>query len=95
MYDLAYYQIAPRFYRLQGVAQARVTGGRPPEMHVLVQPDKLNGYNLPLSKVVDALRNSNVISASGLVTGKPSSVSDHGNGLPATRRRSRIPSCRS
>src|SRR4051794_35081275 len=28
LYDLAYYQLAPRLYRLPGVAQARVTGGR-------------------------------------------------------------------
>ena len=67
MYDLAYYQLAPRLYRLPGVAQARITGGRPPEMHVLVQPEKLNTYNLPLSTVVTALRNSNLVSASGLV----------------------------
>ena len=67
MYDLAFYQIAPRLYRLQGVAQARVTGGRPPEMHVLVQPEKLNTYNLPLNAVVDAIRSSNLISPSGLV----------------------------
>ena len=64
---LAFYQLAPRLYRLPGVAQARVTGGRPPEMHVLVQPEKLNAFNLPLNKVVDALRNSNLVSASGLV----------------------------
>src|SRR5262245_57933993 len=63
MYDLAYYQIAPRLYRLPGVAQARVTGGRPPEIHVLVQPGKLNAYNLPLSKVVEALRAGNLVSA--------------------------------
>jgi CzcA family heavy metal efflux pump len=67
MYDLAYYQLAPRLYRLQGVAQARVTGGRPPEMHVLVQPEKLNAYNLPLNAVVDAIRSSSLISPSGLV----------------------------
>ena len=82
LYDLAYYQIAPRLYRLQGVAQARVTGGRPPEVHVLVQPDKLNGYNLPLSKVVDALKNSNVISASGLVTENHHLYLTMVNGLP-------------
>jgi CzcA family heavy metal efflux pump len=67
LYDLAYYQLAPRLYRLQGVAQTRIVGGRLPEMHVVVDPEKLNAYNLPLTKVVDAIRTNNTISASGMV----------------------------
>lgn len=67
LYDLCYYQLAPKLYGLSGVAQTRVVGGRPPEVHVLVDPEKLNAYGLPLTKVVDSLRGSNVISASGLV----------------------------
>jgi CzcA family heavy metal efflux pump len=67
LWDLAYYQLAPRLYRLPGVAETKITGGRPPEYHVLVQPERLNGYNMPLTKVVDAIRSSNIIAASGMV----------------------------
>lgn len=67
LWDLAYYNLAPRLYRLPGVAEARIVGGRPPEYHVLVDPKRLNSYNLPLTKVVDAIKNSNTITAAGIV----------------------------
>jgi CzcA family heavy metal efflux pump len=67
LYDLAYYEIAPRLYRLPGVAEARITGGRPPEYHVLVEPEKLNSYGIPLTKVADAIRKTNVIGSAGMV----------------------------
>jgi multidrug efflux pump subunit AcrB len=34
---------------------------------VLVDPEKLNSYGMPLTKVVDAIRNSNIIQAAGMV----------------------------
>ncbi len=67
LWEMAYYNFAPRLYRLPGVAETRIVGGRPPEYHVLVDPQKLNAYNMPLTKVVDALRNSNLISSSGML----------------------------
>jgi CzcA family heavy metal efflux pump len=67
LWELAYYDLAPRLYRLPGVAETRIVGGRPPEYHVLVDPRKLNGYNMPLTKVTEALRNDNIISPSGMV----------------------------
>ena len=67
LWDLAYYDIAPRLYRLPGVAETRIVGGRPTEYHVLVDPDKLNSYALPLTKVVDSIRNTNLIASSGMV----------------------------
>ncbi|MEO5926217.1 MAG: efflux RND transporter permease subunit, partial [Bryobacteraceae bacterium] len=63
LYDLAYYQLTPRLYRLPGVAETTITGGRPREYHIVVDPEKLNGYNLPVTAVSDAIRTSNVISA--------------------------------
>ena len=57
----------PALYRLPGVAETRIVGGRPPEYHVLVDPEKLNAYGMPLTKVVDAIRNSNIINPSGMV----------------------------
>ncbi|MBI1738486.1 MAG: efflux RND transporter permease subunit, partial [Acidobacteria bacterium] len=67
LWDLTYYQIAPRLYRLPGVAETRIVGGRPPEYHVIVQPEKLNSYGLPLTKVVEAIRNTNTIAAAGMI----------------------------
>ncbi|MBI1787086.1 MAG: efflux RND transporter permease subunit [Acidobacteria bacterium] len=67
LWELAYYNLAPRLYRLPGVAETRIVGGRPPEYHVLVDPQKLNGYGMPLTKVADALRNINIISPSGML----------------------------
>ncbi len=67
LWELAYYDIAPRLYRLSGVAEARIVGGRPPEYHVLVDPQRLNSYGMSLTKVTEALRNSNIVSPSGMV----------------------------
>jgi multidrug efflux pump subunit AcrB len=67
LWDLAYYDLVPRLYRLPGVAETRIVGGRRPEYHVLVDPEKLNSYGMPLTKVVDAIRNTNLIESSGMV----------------------------
>ncbi len=67
LWELAYYDLAPRLYRLPGVAETRIVGGRPPEYHVVVDPEKLNSYGLPLTRVVDAIRNSNIINPSGML----------------------------
>ncbi len=67
LYDLAYYDLAPRLYRLPGVAETRIVGGRPREYHVLVDPGRLNGYGLPLTKVVDAVRGNNRVEPSGML----------------------------
>ena len=67
LWDLAYYNLAPRLYRLPGVAETRIVGGRPQEYHVIVNPEKLTSYGLPLTKVVDAIRNNNMIAAAGMV----------------------------
>lgn len=67
LWDLAYYDLAPRLYRLPGVAETRIVGGRPSEYHVIVAPEKLNSYGLPLTKVVDSIRNNNIIQSAGMV----------------------------
>lgn len=67
LWELAYYNLAPRLYRLPGVAETRIVGGRAPEYHVLVEPEKLNSYGLPLTKVVEAIRNTNKIEPAGMV----------------------------
>lgn len=67
LWQLAYYDLAPRLYRLPGVAETRIVGGRQPEYHIVVDPQKLNGYGMPLTKVVDAIRGSNIIQPAGMV----------------------------
>lgn len=67
LWELCYYNLAPRLYRLPGVAETRIVGGRPPEYHVLVHPEKLAAYGIPLTRVVDAIRNTNLINPSGMV----------------------------
>ncbi len=67
LWELAYYEMAPRLYRIPGVMETRIVGGREPEFHILVDPEKLNAYNLPLTKVVDAIRNTNLIAAAGMI----------------------------
>jgi CzcA family heavy metal efflux pump len=67
LWELAYYNLAPRLYRLPGVAETRIVGGRQPEYHVLVDPQRLNAYALPLTQVVEAIRNSNLVVAAGMV----------------------------
>ena len=67
LWDMAYYEISPRLYRLSGVAETRIVGGRPPEYHVIVDPKRLNAYNMPLTKIVDAIRSSNVIVPAGML----------------------------
>ncbi len=67
LWEMAYYNFAPRLYRLPGVAETRIVGGRPPEYHVIVEPDRLNSYGLPLTKVVDAIRENNIVEPAGMV----------------------------
>jgi len=67
LWELAYYNLAPRLYRLPGVAETRIVGGRQPEYHVLVAPGRLSAYGIPLTRVVDSISNSNLIAAAGMV----------------------------
>ncbi len=66
LWELTYYTLAPRLYRLPGVAETRIVGGRPPEYHIVVDPAKLNSYGMPLTKVVEAIRSSNIIQPAGM-----------------------------
>jgi CzcA family heavy metal efflux pump len=67
LWELAYYNLAPRLYRLPGVAETRIVGGRQPEYHVLVDPGRLSAYGIPLTRVVDSISNSNLIAAAGMI----------------------------
>ena len=67
LWDMAYYNLAPRLYRLPGVAETKIVGGRPREYHVLVDPEQLNSYAMSLTKVSDSIRNSNIIAPAGMI----------------------------
>lgn len=67
LWEKAYYEIAPRLYRLPGVAETRIVGGRAPEYHVVVDPEKLNSFGLPLSRVTEAIRKTNLIGSAGMI----------------------------
>ncbi len=67
LWEMSFYEIAPRMYRVQGVAETRIVGGRPAEYHVLVDPPKLAAYGLPLTAVTEAIRNTNTINAAGMI----------------------------
>ncbi|MBN9658329.1 MAG: efflux RND transporter permease subunit [Acidobacteria bacterium] len=67
LWELAYYTLSPRLYRIPGVAETRIVGGRQPEYHIIVDPAKLNGFGMPLTKVVDAVKSSNIIASSGML----------------------------
>jgi len=67
LWELVYYEISPRLYRLPGVAETKIVGGRAPEYHIIVDSKRLNAFNMPLTKVVDAIRNSNVIVPAGML----------------------------
>jgi CzcA family heavy metal efflux pump len=67
LWETAYYNMAPRLYGVPGVAEAKIIGGRPPEYHVLVDPNRLNARSIPLTSVTNAIRNSNMIVPAGMI----------------------------
>lgn len=67
LWSLAYYDLAPKLYRLPGVADTRIVGGRHPELEIVVDPIKLNTLNMPLTHVVDAIRDTNLVEPAGMV----------------------------
>jgi HAE1 family hydrophobic/amphiphilic exporter-1 len=67
LYDLATNTIAPRLQSLEGVAQVNVVGGLQSEIQVLVDPTKLQAYNLTLQQIQSALVQSHLSSPGGTV----------------------------
>src|SRR5258705_11225503 len=65
--DIATYTIRPQLARLPGIATVGVAGGKVPEFHVSIDPDRLVAHNVSVQQVVDAVRNSNIIVSPGLI----------------------------
>jgi CzcA family heavy metal efflux pump len=65
LYDLAYNIIEPQIEHIDGVASAQVTGGRIREIHVILDRNRLEALSLPVTTVLNAVANSNLIIPSG------------------------------
>jgi len=65
LWELARYEMKPRFLRIPGVARVDLVGGRTPEYHVVVDPMKLAAANLTFGDVTDALEKNNLIAPAG------------------------------
>ena len=71
LYDLGFNVIEPQIEHIDGVASAQVLGGRIREIHVTLDRSRLEALRLPVSAVLQAVANSNLILPSGdLKTGK-------------------------
>ena len=66
LWEIARYDLKPRFLRIPGVARVDLVGGRTPEYHVIVDPLKLQAANLGLQQVTDALSANNIIVPAGM-----------------------------
>ncbi len=60
-------KIQPRLERLDGVASISVSGGNTREIKVNVDPDKLSGYGLSTSQIIQSLQTENLNQPGGTV----------------------------
>jgi len=65
LWELARYDLKPRFLRIPGVARVDLVGGRAPEYHVIVDPLKLAAANLALGDITAALEKNNLVAPAG------------------------------
>jgi CzcA family heavy metal efflux pump len=66
LWEIARYDLNPRFLRIPGVARINLVGGRIPEYHVVVDPAKLDAYRLNLDQVSKAMAVTNLFTPAGL-----------------------------
>ncbi len=66
LWEMARYDLKPKFLRIQGVARVDLVGGRTPEYHVVVDPVKLSSAGISLAQVTDALTKNNLIAPAGM-----------------------------
>jgi multidrug efflux pump subunit AcrB len=65
LYDLAFNVIEPQIEHINGVAAAQVLGGRIREIHVTVDRNRIQALGLPVSSILGAIANANLIIPSG------------------------------
>jgi len=66
LWELARYDLKPKFLRIPGVARVELVGGQAPEYQVIVDPLRLAALRLTLSQVTETLNRNNLVSATGL-----------------------------
>jgi len=66
LWEVARYELKPRFLQIPGVARVDLVGGRTPEFHVVVDPVRLQAVGLALSQVTEALNKNNLVTSTGL-----------------------------
>jgi len=66
LWEMARYELKPRFLRIPGVARVDLVGGRTPEYHVVVDPARLSAAGLSLPQVTDALAKNTLITPTGM-----------------------------
>ncbi len=65
LWELARYDLKPRFLRIPGIARVDLVGGRAPEYHVVVDAMRLAALNLALGEVTAALEKNNLVAPAG------------------------------
>src|SRR5262252_4295923 len=60
LWEMARYDLKPKFLRLPGVARVELVGGQAPEYQVIVDPLRLSALRLSLAQVTEALNRNNL-----------------------------------
>ncbi|MDD8021239.1 MAG: efflux RND transporter permease subunit [Acidobacteriota bacterium] len=66
LWEIARYELKPRFIRIPGVARVNLVGGRTPEFQVVVDPVRLQAAGLTLDQITGALEKNNLVSSTGM-----------------------------
>jgi len=65
--SFAEYVLRPMLTSIDGVANVVVLGGRTKEYQVIVNPERLRSFDLSMSDLIDAIRNTNIVSSVGKI----------------------------
>ena len=68
LYDIAENIVKERLSRIGGVADVGITGKRQREIHVVVQPERLKGYELSMLDILGVIVSSNLNAPLGRIT---------------------------
>jgi CzcA family heavy metal efflux pump len=66
LWEIARYELKPRFLQIPGIARVDLVGGRTPEFHIVVDPLRLQAAGLTLNQVTEALNKNNLVASTGL-----------------------------
>ncbi|HBE71443.1 MAG TPA: AcrB/AcrD/AcrF family protein, partial [Planctomycetaceae bacterium] len=92
LYSIGYYAVRNKMGGLKGVQIPHPFGGKFRQMMIYVDPAKLQGYHISAAEVVDALKRSNLVLASGTAEIGDTDYQIHPrNTLPDTQEIANIP----